>query len=176
MQTLVVRRGQFSVYIDETRPNIIVPETSESIARSICQDFKTGVPHYLPEESEPGLTWTAGEYTADDIYNYSEIMEKVDKARRLQNNWFRKLVSEADDDWNKFRQKRVISEMQRIACLSLKLDREWNIIQEIDAVIRYTQCKFCRAEVHPDAIICMHCRGILNMDRFKKEFVAAPSN
>jgi len=174
VETLIVKRGHFRVYVDETRPAIIVPETADVIAGSICRDFKVSSAHYEPGVAEPGLFFVAGGYTNEEVLREKDIQPELIKTRNLQNTWFKVLVSTADDDWSRHKMRRMISDLQRLACKCLNLERPWDIDLEVVSSVKMTPCKFCRAEVHPDAIICMHCRGILNMERYKVEFVSAP--
>jgi hypothetical protein len=173
VEVLMVDRGSFSVYIDESRPALQIPEPSDVIAAAICRDFKISSSHFSPSQAEPGLTWTRGGYTKEEAKTASEVQPLITEARRLQNEWFKRLVATADDDWARHRLRKMVSDLQRLACKHLNLERPWDIELEIGAAIRMTQCKFCRADVHPEAVICMHCRGILNMERYKVEFVSA---
>jgi hypothetical protein len=92
-------------------------------------------------------------------------------ARELQIEWFKRLIADADDYWNRYRARRAISDLQRIAARLLNLDREWNLDMEVSDAL--SRCKFCREQVHPEAIICGHCQGILNMEKYKAGFVRA---
>jgi hypothetical protein len=173
VETLIIRRGQFTVYIDETRPALHIPETANIIAESICRDFKVSSSHYQPSVAEPGLFWLQGGYSNSEVQTRKEVEPDLKKARALQNQWFKVLVSTADDDWSRHKMRRMISDLQRLACKCLNLERPWDIDLEVVSSVKMTNCKFCRAEVHPDAIICMHCRGILDMARYSVEFVSA---
>jgi hypothetical protein len=170
--TLIVRRGSFKVYIDETRPALIIPEPADIVAAAICRDFKVSSSHFEPETAEPGLFWIRGGYTNEEVLEVKETKAPLAKARRLQNEWFKRLVATADDDWARYKMRKMISDLQRLACKCLSIERPWDIDFEIGKAVRLINCKFCRAEVHPEAIICMHCRGILDMARYKSEFVS----
>lgn len=172
-ETLMVMRAKFSVYIDESRPAIIIPEPSDNVANSICRDFKVSVSHYTPNESEPGLFWIRGGYTNQEALEAEELKEPLARARVMQLEWFKRLVSAGDDDWGRYHMRKMISDLQRIAAKSLKLEREWDIELEVGRHVGLKPCKFCRADIHPEAIICMHCHGVVDLDRFKKEFVSS---
>jgi hypothetical protein len=173
VQILVVARARFPVYIDETRPALIVPEPSDRVAESICRDFKVSMAHVEAGVSEPGLFWLKDRREADAILSGTdkEGREELVKYRVLQTEWFKRLVSEADDYWSHARSRRMISDLQRKACKILNLEREWNLDSEVERQL--SACKFCFALVHPSAIVCPSCRGILNMERYKKEFSPA---
>lgn len=172
-ETLVVKRGSFRVYIDESRPALIIPEPADIIAGAICRDFKIASPSYIPGQAEPGLFWVRGGYDSFEALGDRNLNEEFVKARQMQENWFKALVSTADDDWSKHTMRRMISDLQRLACKSLGLDRAWDMDLEVTKTVRMANCKFCRADVHPEALICLHCRGILDMARYKKEYISA---
>jgi hypothetical protein len=163
---LVVLRGKFPVYIDESRPAIVVPEPSDRIAQSICRDLKVGWPHLEKEVSEPGLFWVPGKRTKVEINTDKDCKKLLDTAREWQNEWFKRLVEEADNYWQQHKARRMISDVQRKAAILLKLDREWNIDQEVADSM--SVCKFCRSMIHPAAIVCPSCQGILDMPRAKE--------
>lgn len=173
VKTLLVARARFPVYIDENRPALIVPEPSDRVCEAICRDFKVGIMGYEPGRAEPGLTWVTGEFSPRMIED--QLATEMIHLRANQLMWFQNIVSLADDDWQKYHMRRMISSLQRLACSLLKLEREWNIEDEIgkQAETGMTPCKFCRQLIHFEAIVCPHCSGILNMERYKKEFVSA---
>ena len=171
--TLAVSRSRFSVYIDMSRPSIIVPEPSDIIAESICRDYKISVSHYSPDVAEPGLFWVKGDLSPSEIMASKEIAPQLARARGMQNTWFTFLVAEADDSWGKNHMRRMISNLQRIAAVELGLTREWDIELEVEQSEKPLACKFCRAMIHPASIICMHCRGVLDLAAFKQNFVSA---
>jgi len=172
VESLMIRRGSFKVYIDESRPALVVPETADTIAEAICRDFKVASSHFEPGVAEPGLTWVRGGYETSEILLAKELRGVLSTARALQNNWFKKLVATADDDWGRHKLRKMISDLQRLACKQLNLERPWDIDVEVDSAVRLIPCKFCRADIHPQALICAHCRGILDMARYKSEFVS----
>jgi len=74
-------------------------------------------------------------------------------------------VKLADDDWNKYRQHKTISDIQRYACSFLKLERPWLLDAEITAAL--SECPSCFEKVNPRAIVCSHCRFVLDEARYK---------
>jgi hypothetical protein len=167
---LLVSRARFPVYIDENRPALVVPEPSDRVAAAICRDFVVSIDGYSVGVAEPGLFWASGVYekeTAQDI-----LVEEFGIARKLQLEWFKALISIADDNWSQYQTRKMISGLQRLVCSILGLEREWNLDIEVDKANTMT-CKFCRAMIHPDSVMCMHCRGILNMEKFKMEYKTA---
>jgi hypothetical protein len=174
--TLLIRRGSFRVYIDESRPALIIPEPADVIAQGICRDWKVSASHVQPGIAEPGLFWARGGYTSEEVLEAKELQKELKATRLKQNEWFKIMVAVADDDWNRYKQRRMISDLQRLACKCLHIERPWDIEMEIGKAVKMLNCKFCRAEVHPEAIICMHCRGVLDMVKFKSDFVSADAH
>lgn len=168
---LVVHRAKFPVYIDENRPSLIVPEPADRVCAAIVRDFKTSVSHYEPNVAEPGLFWTRGQVKSNQVED--QLVDELALARKLQDEWFKRLVAAADDDWERYHQRAMLSGIQKIACAVLKLERPWNLEAEATYNLQLVKCKFCQADVSPEAIVCMHCQGILNMDRYKAEFVSS---
>lgn len=171
IETLHIFRAKFPVYIDEYRPAIVVPEPSDKVAASICRDYKVTVSHYEPDVAEPGLFWVSGKHRAEEILAGVEprITKGVERARELQIEWFKRLVTEADDQWGKFKMRRMISDIERLAAVTLGLEKEWNIDTLVSRAL--TVCKFCRSQINNEAIICPQCHGILDIERAKREFL-----
>lgn len=164
MELLHVVRANFPVYLDENRPALIVPAPSDLVAESICRDYKISMNQFAPGVSEPGLFWVRDQHDASTIRE--KFKGELLKARTMQTEWFKRIVGEADDDWAKYKMRRVISTMQRLACNALKLTRDWNMDREINDNLAQVLCKFCRADIHPEAITCRHCGGIQDMAKF----------
>jgi hypothetical protein len=170
VEVLNVYRARFPVYVDEHRPAIVVPEPSDRVAAAICRDYKVTVSHYSPDEAEPGLFWVSGKFSKMELEGGLEpkISQAIEVARRLQVAWFKRLVNEADDNWNKYKMRRMISDIERLAAVCLGLEKEWNIDTMVERSLAV--CKFCRSQVSNEAIVCPQCHGILNIERAKKEF------
>lgn len=171
VEVLVVHRAKFPVYIDENRPALIVPEPADRVCAAIVRDFKVSISHFESNVSEPGLFWARGIWTKAKVE--AELVEELELARKLQNEWFARLVTSADDDWERYHQRAMMSGLQKIACVHLKLDRQWNLEAETNANLSLIKCKFCQADISANAIICMHCRGVLDVARYEKEFTIA---
>ena len=171
VEVLHVFRARFPVYLDENRPALIVPAPSDTVADSFCRDYKVAMAEYEPNVAEPGLFWARGMIKEKDVK--ITLAVELDDARRMQLEWFKRLVSTADDDWGKYHVRRMISTIQRIAASTLKLEKEWNQEREIERNLAMKPCKFCHADLHPEAIICQYCRGILDMTRYELEYRSA---
>jgi hypothetical protein len=168
IEVLLVRRAYFPVYIDENRPSLIVPEPSDRVCAAIVRDYKVGLVCYEPDVAEPGLFWAAGQFTKAEAFE--KLAREITEARQLQENWFRALVEQADDYWQKFHARRMISSLQRKACAYLGVMRDWNIQSELDMQVDLDMapCKFCRSPIHREAFVCPQCSGILDMKKAKE--------
>jgi len=170
-----VQRCFHPVYIDENRPRLIVPDPSDVVANSIVEDHKCAMLGYVHLEAEPGLAWVNGEYRDDESgHRAFESMHNdlLKELREMQSKWFRNLVAIADDDWARYRQHKFVTSLQRTAAMSLSLvNREWLLDHRIEEAL--SKCKFCFTQVHPQACICYSCHGILDMERYKIEFLGA---
>lgn len=173
VEVLHVLRARFPVYLDENRPALIVPAPSDTVADSICRDYKVSMSQYEPGVAEPGLFWVRGLVSHKDAP--FTLVNELLRAREMQLEWFKRLIGEADDDWGKYHMRRMISTVQRLAASALKMDKEWNQDREIERNLALRPCKFCRADIHAEAIICQFCRGIQDMARYDAEFKLAPA-
>lgn len=165
-EILQVSRARFPVYIDENRPALIVPEPSDNVCEAIVRDFKAGQIGFEAEIAEPGIFWVSGPYEKEQIK--SIFKAELDRANALQMEWYKNIVRIADDDWERYHQHKFISSLQIHAVNILNLDRPYNTGVEVTAAL--SQCKWCFSQVNPKAVVCPACRGILDEERYKKEF------
>lgn len=168
---LTVERCTHPVYIDENRPRLIVPDPSDAVAQSICIDHKSAVIGFENEIAEPGLDWVSGEFEDLKVFaaQHADILREMD---RKQTQWFRALLSIADDDWARYRQHKFITELQRTAATRLgQTNRDWLLTYRIEQSL--SKCRFCYQQIHPLAIICPSCHGILDQEKYQKEYLGA---
>lgn len=172
-EILNVFRARFPVYLDENRPALVVPAPSDTVAESIVRDFKVAQPYVEAGVAEPALFWVPGFKSKETIA--TDLRKELQLARQLQNNWFGRLIEIADDDWNRYRMRRMISTMQRLALQILGEEREWGTVGASKMEVNQVACKFCRGPVHPEAIVCTHCTGVLDVKRATEMgFLKAP--
>jgi hypothetical protein len=170
---LNVERCTHAVYLDSNRPRLIVTDPSDLVAKSIAYDHKVAMICYEAGIAEPGIDWVWGEYLPDQngkqalaAANPTLLKEMLEK----QMEWYTRLLKMADDDWATYRKHKFITDLQRTAARVLgQLDREWMLEQRIEESL--SKCKFCFSQVHPEACICYSCHGILDQERYKKEFL-----
>lgn len=160
-------KGINDIYVGEGRGHygadrtvIRVPIDAEVVAEAVVTDWVDVQYGVVPPDAIPGLFWLPGLVTAEKLKDSPEI--KLANERQL--NWFKNLVKLADDDWNKYRQHKTISDIQRYAAGYLKLERPWLLDTEI--VQALSECPSCFEKVHPRAIVCAHCRFVLDQPRY----------
>lgn len=167
-EILVVGESVYHVEIDENR-TITVKCTPEDVAKSIVDDYIISNLAYTSKtETEdvaaPGVTWFPGKLNIGDIISkYSKALVEL---KEQQDRWFKKLIRIADDDWEKTRQHKFISDMQRFAAKSLNLERPWVISPKHES--GSTKCLACQSLISVEAIICPSCKMIINMEKYKK--------
>lgn len=165
-EVLVIGDSKYHVEIDENR-SITVTCQSEQLAESIVEDYIISNLAFSRElNSAPGIFWVPGVHTVLDIS--IKFSEKLKEVRERQVIWFKRLVSIADDDWEKTRQHKTISDMQRFAAKSLGLDKPWivNAASEV-AVMGQAKCFACKSIISSEAIICPSCKFIIKPEEYK---------
>ena len=172
--TLLIHKCQHGVYLDQFRPVLIVPTAPEEVAEAICLDYKKGQLGILMNEAEPGLFWVPGDFSTPESHKQLVAMAAADfrSAKEKQIAWFKAIVAMADDIWNKFHQRGMVSSMQRLAATYLKLERGWLLDDEVKQSM--SECSVCFEKVNPNAIVCRHCGAILNQTEYdKRKFTTA---
>lgn len=165
-EILVIRDSVYHVEIDENR-TITVKCPAEDIAKSVVNDYITSNLEYNTEDdSAPGFFFKPGRL------DLGLVLAKFEKDliyhKDRQNRWFQRLVKLADDDWEKTRQHRAISDIQRYAAKSLNLIRPWIITPVPVSNEQLIKCGACQSSIDSKAVICPHCKCILNMEQYKK--------
>lgn len=162
-EILVIGDSVYHVEIDENR-TITVKCPAEDVAKSVVNDYITSNLAYSAEdEAFPGFFWKPGKITLADLAG--EFKNDWEYAKGCQTRWFKKLVEMADDDWEKSRQHKFISDMQRYAAKYLKLQKPWIISSQSDQGL--INCVACQTPVKLNTIVCPNCRCILDMEKYK---------
>lgn len=155
-------------YGDSKAPPRRIDVSAERVAEGLIFDFISAVlgTNFEPDDNgvirKPGLFWIGGVLYEKEIKK--DFNHKIIEATRCTEAWFKSLVKIADDDWQKFRQHKMITEWQRTACKWLGINREWNF----DAITASSTCPACMQVVSPMAIVCNHCKCILKPEEYKK--------
>ena len=158
---LVYIEDSFYVHrIIGTKQEIRVPVHCDDIANSIVDDFCNSIIG-ANETAKPGMTWVPGRVTKPELFTrYKDVVPALKEMQRL---WYIQLVMLADDEWNKYHQHKLISEMQLYAAKALGLERDW-VISYTNRE-EFTDCPSCRTRVSNLAAKCANCGYILNEKR-----------
>ena len=160
----VVGKSIYHVQIDEDRI-ITIECPPHEIARAIVEDYITANLGFDAEgNASPGIFWEMGRYDSEDVR--SKLSRQLLLAKQRQARWFKRLVELADDDWERTHQHRAIADVQRYACKALKLDRPWVVVTESNS--GSITCAACTSIISGSAVICPHCRMIIDEERYEK--------
>ena len=160
---LVVREGLFHVYLDEFRGMMTIKTPAITIAESVVRDFLDGQ-YMLGEGARPALWAIPGEWTLEELMLDQDQAERIHTEHNLQLEWFRRLIFVADDEWSKFHQHRMITEVQRIAAARLKLVREWALDFKPENIV---DCPACGVAINKKVAVCRDCGCIINADLYE---------
>ncbi len=185
-------------------PNIIIPACSDE-NKPVCvviEDRKTW--HYIPlqERGRPRIRWEtipaiehAKSVVADHVrkvvsssaHAHPGIIavegsitvvpkEILLELKKVQDVWKERVITHADDLWQKYRQRKFISDIAVLVArtLGLENEKEWAKIIVKDAKLT-KNCPACYGVVHVDALICLHCRTIIDPKKYKEQFTALTS-
>lgn len=113
-------------------------------------------------DAGPGLFYVEGEHDKESIKeNFSE---KLEEARRKQNNWFLNLIHQGDDLWKKNRLHREISTPMKLAAAAMNQKREWLLDTILDN--SFQECPACGSTIKAGISICPVCRVELKTNQF----------
>ena len=159
---LHVSNGRSDMYLLDGR-TIPFPCPAEEIAKSLVNDFNLAQLEADPT-SHPALFYVNGTYTAAEVI--LRFKDKVEEAKKLQVKWFSKLIRRADDDWNKWKQHRMITDIQRHAAKELgMINKEWYHSPQPE---EFVKCPACATLVESSAVICKNCQFVINKEKAKE--------
>lgn len=163
VEYLVIDESRFYVYLDLERGSFPVRASAEQIGVSIINDY-VNAQLAVADDCYPGLF-----LVPHRINNKKEALESelIPTARAVQLRWFEALVKMADDDWEKYRQHRAISHIQREAARAMNLERDWLIATPPDKLGQMI-CLVCRTPLQPETIMCPNCGFVVNPEEFAK--------
>ena len=161
-ELLIIEEATSTMYVGLDKGNIVMPLKAEQVAKAIVRDYCIAQLAYA-DDAMPGLFWVYGRQDKKSIL--IEHAKELAEARRKQINWFMALTRMADDDWAKHRRHATISRLQRFACNSLKMVREWANEPKQEDI---KNCPGCMTQVHPLAVICAACRTVIDPEAYKK--------
>jgi hypothetical protein len=164
-EILLIGESIYHVEVDEGRRHLTVKCPPNDVARSVVDDYLISNLAYKEGYAGPGIFWVPQAYSMHEVIN--ELEEEINEARRVQKNWFIALVRMADDDWEKSRQHKTISDTQRYAAKSLGYKRDW-IVEPKELERSLVNCRACQTTISPEAVVCPQCGCVMNIEAWEK--------
>lgn len=148
---------------------------SIKIAESVCNDYMNSCLGVSYDPLANMSMRVPGLFAVEEAYDVTSVRkhfpDKINTALRNTVAWFEGLIKIADDDWQRYHQHKMITDIQREACKYIGADREWNF-SAFDIVSNL--CPACQTAVNPKAIVCATCQCIIKPELYKSEMFAAP--
>ena len=164
-QLLYLGECMHYVYLDEDRGHLTVFSPAHKVAESIVEDYKRAL-LCTSLGVHPALWWEHGILTSDVIL--SVLADKVQEQLQAQKQWYKALVEDADDGWAKSHQHAMVSDLARLACNDLGLERDWNIIISEEVKPTTIVCPACKSTVFQGAVVCPQCHCVLDAEGYSK--------
>lgn len=162
---LVIKDAHSPLFRSSELPNFDMIIPGEEVARSLVNDYIRAQLVYS-EDAHPALFWVLGEEKDGNIV-ITKYNTRLEESRKIQNNWFKRLIELADDDWHKNHQHKSITDIQRFACRSLGQteEKEWYTSPE---PVQMIKCPACTTMIEKAAVVCKNCKHVLDMVAAKK--------
>lgn len=157
---LPVGESIYYVNLALERPSYPVRFPAIGMMASIVNDYINSVP-WVSDDAYPGLFGVNEALKPEDVEK--KYGDALDEARTKQLRWFETAIKVASDDWSRYHNHAVISNVQRIAARILKIDTEWSKDYVKQAM---NHCPACRAMVDPVAIICPNCKFVIKKEEY----------
>jgi len=140
-----------------------ITHPAEEVANAVVEDFCRSLLQ-ADDNARPAVFWLPGDLSVEEVLTKHKA--ELDSAKRKQNAWFMKLIRLADDDWEKTKQHRMITDIQRYAAKSMGLlTKPWMQSVEPQEFIR---CPACATLVDMTAAICQNCGFVTNKTKAKE--------
>ena len=134
-----------------------------TVAESIVRDFMDSQ-YMAGDDARPALRCMPGEWAPIELVTDKVQQERLEHENAFQLEWFKRLIVIADDEWQKFHQHRMITEVQKVAASRLPLVREWALDHKPENIV---DCPGCGAVINKKVAVCRECGCIINMDIYK---------
>lgn len=158
---LHVRDGKSNLYVRDGKTYPIT-HPAEEVAKAIVNDYAIAQLQ-ADEYARPALFSLPGILSADEVLLKHKA--QVEEARAKQNAWFMKLIRLADDDWERTKQHRMITDIQRHAARAMgQLTKPW--MQNIEPE-EYKRCPACSTLYNVQAAVCPNCKHVVNAEKAK---------
>ena len=152
------------VYLDESRGTLRVPDPSDQVARSICEDYIESQLS-IDDDAKPALFWVPEEVNEEFVMREFKI--EILKRLNSQKRWFLNVAKLADNDWSRYHQHNVISHFQR-KCADFigwnPKEHEW---MEPMTTMNSSACPACGVSVVKGIVICPNCKLVLDKEKYE---------
>ncbi len=162
--TIHVRKSVHYVYIDDTRGSLQVRDSPDEVCNAIVEDYITSQLAVRPD-ARPGLFWLFGEVEARTIA--IKHAEKLKEVKSYQRSWLVELCKLADNDWNKYHNHHVVSDVQRKAAHIIQWKPEEHEWMSPHTAQTGNRCPACGTLNSPGIIVCPTCRNVLDKEAYK---------
>lgn len=159
-QRLVVKSAMHLMQVGGRRKPIRIDTASTVVARAIVEDNFSAQMWSAPN-CGPGLAWLFGNISLDDFMDHhKDIYQRMLSDQR---NWFLARIKNVDNEWSRFKNHRVVSDIDRFAARALGLEPDW---MKTDEMFGFQKCTACGTMNDPHNIICSNCRFIFDPKKF----------
>lgn len=164
-QVSKVGTARHYVYLDQDRGHLAVRTPSTEVAAAIVRDYVTSQAK-VDTDSQPALFWLPEDLTGTDVLkNHRDL---VIEALEKQSKWFTRICQQADDDWQRYHLNTVVSDVQRKMAQILGWNPEQHQWMSPNLTSVGSRCPACGEMAMMGAIICSHCRCILDRERYSE--------
>ncbi len=156
---LHIRDAKSNLYVRDGKTYPIT-HPAEEVANALIGDY-CNAQLQGGEDAKPAMFWVLGKWSGEEIL--TKFKAEVDAAKAKQNVWFLRLIRLADDDWARFGQHRMITDLQRYAARSLgQLNKPW--MHNLEPT-EFVKCPACATLVDINAAICQNCGYVTNKEK-----------
>ena len=164
-KTLIIRDGWTRIYLGVERGYFKTPILSAELAQSVVNDYVRSCIGF-GDNCQPGIFSVSDKVITNPE---KECAEQLNIARVQQNNWYDKLIMDADNDWSRSgHSHRTISDLQRLIARKRRLDKEWLHTNPNDTPSGMIKCPACQSDIESKSIVCKHCHLVLKPEEHKK--------
>lgn len=153
------------VYLDEARPQLRVPDPSDQVAKSIVEDYISSQ-LAIDDIARPALFWVP-EDIGEALIVKVRFKELVEELLERQKKWFLNISMLADNDWNRYHQYNVVSDMQRKCAEIIGWRAEEHAWMVPGKTMNAMNCPACGTSISKDLAVCPNCSVILDKEKAK---------
>jgi hypothetical protein len=162
---LHVKNTHANLYMPLQEYTYRVPIPGDDLADDLVKSLISAKLCYEMNVAEPGIFWLEGHHSAYVVNK--DFKSKVDDALQKQHVWLERLVKLGDDDWQKYRQHKFITEVQRWAAKKLGFKKEWAAIAP-NAPVETTNCPYCGTLTFKGIAVCPNCKQVIDPVLYKQ--------